>query len=873
VSIRKKVMLILVGVIALYSAVQYGIGQLEILPSFTTLQHAEAEKDITRCLNAISNQINSLGDISADWSIWDDTYGFVQNENQDYIEANLIDSSFTAAKLNLLYICNLQGKVIWGKIYDLQTDEYIEIKEFPTHSFSKNHVLLKHDSNESSIEGLYATELGPMLISSRPILTGTGQGPIRGTLIMGRFLNDKAVDHLSKSLSIVFKIAAIRNTDPGEKHKHILSQISKEHPYVIEQYNHDLLRIYGVKSDIEAKPAILISVDIPTTITAKGRTVTSFASFSILLAGAFIVLVTYLVLDKTVIARIADISKSINTVAKTGNFAIRTAVKGPDELGQLGDDLNNMLEYTNKTEKKIIYAKKEWERTFDSVTDMIAIIDKDHRIVRVNKAMAEMFNLEPAQMIGKHYYESIDQTDYPSENGPHSKLLKDGYAHSKDVYADSLGGHCEVVVCPVCNDDGEIDHSVHIVRNINSRKQLEKELQEAKAQAEAASQAKSQFLANMSHEIRTQMNAILGFGELLADEDMAAEQKENVNLIRESSQNLLALINDILDFSKIEAGQLETEIVDCPLADLLDSVGSLMEPTATKKGLEFKVVEAGSLPAQIRSDPNRLQQCLINLAGNSIKFTGKGHVYINVSMEYRDDHSYIRFDVEDTGIGIAKDKQETIFESFTQADGDTTRKYGGTGLGLAITKQLAELLGGELTLSSEVGKGSVFSLAIPAGVDVTKQPLLNRHNNVSQTAPDRAEAKQPEFSGNVLVAEDESTNQVLIKLLLERLGLQVTIAEDGSQALQKVLAGQFDLIFMDMMMPNMNGYEATRAIRKEGLTIPIAALTANAMKGDDEKCINAGCDEYLTKPLKQKELLRVIGKYLPSKEPASIETA
>jgi PAS domain S-box-containing protein len=993
-------MLILVGVIALYSAVQYGIGQLVILPSFTTLQHAEAKKDITRCLNAIGNQINSLDDICVDWSMWDDTYKFVQDENPDYIESNLVDSTFTEAKLNLLYICNLQGKVIWGKIYDLQTDEYIEIKEFSTQSFSKNHVLLKHDSNESSIEGLYPTQLGPMLISSRPILTSNRQGPIRGTLIMGRFLNDKAVGYLSESLSIAFKIKAIGNTDAGEKHKHILSQISKEHPYVIEQYNHDLLRIYGVKSDIEAKPAILISVDIPTTITAKGKTVTSFASFSILLAGAFIVLITYLVLNKTVIARIADISKSINTVAKTGNFAIRTAVKGPDELGQLGDDLNNMLEYTNKTEKKIIYAKKEWEHTFDSVTDMIAIIDKDHRIVRVNMAMAKIFNLEPAQMIGKHCYESIHQTDYPSENCPHAKLLKDGCAHSEDVYADSLGGYCEVIVCPVYNDDGEIDRSVHIVRDINSRKQLEKklkkseaflnetgrmakvggweldveplmirwteetkrihgvrqdyvpsldeginfyhpqdrarieqavklaietgepfdlelriitvkgdllwvhtmskshiangktvkltgtfqditerkqfekELQEAKAQAEAANQAKSQFLANMSHEIRTPMNAILGFSELLAAEDMTAEHKENVNLIRESSQNLLSLINDILDFSKIEAGQLETEIIDCSLADLLDSVGSLMEPTATKKGLEFKVVEAGTLPEQIRSDPNRLQQCLINLAGNAIKFTGKGHVYINVSAEDRDDHSYIRFDVEDTGIGIPKDKQEAIFESFTQADGDTTRKYGGTGLGLTITKQLAELLGGELTLSSQVDKGSVFSLVIPAGVDLTKQPILNRNNDVSQTAPGRTKAEQPdEFSGNVLVAEDAPTNQVLIKVLLERLGLQVTIAEDGNQALQKVLTGQFDLIFMDMMMPNMNGYEATEAIRKEGLTVPVIALTANAMKGDDEKCLNAGCDEYLTKPLKQKELLRIIGKYLPSKEPALIDTA
>jgi signal transduction histidine kinase/CheY-like chemotaxis protein len=413
----------------------------------------------------------------------------------------------------------------------------------------------------------------------------------------------------------------------------------------------------------------------------------------------------------------------------------------------------------------------------------------------------------------------------------------------------------------------------NLQRSLDDRKQAELLLQTAKNEAEMANKAKSQFLANMSHEIRTPMNSIIGFCDLLNEEGLNETQKEYNEIIRTGGNNLLSLINDILDFSKIEANELGIETIDCSLGKLLDSVGSLMKLKALEKGLEFEVVEAGSLPEQIRSDPNRLQQCLINLAGNSIKFTGKGHVYINVSTEDRDDRSYIRFDVEDTGIGIPKDKQEAIFESFTQADGDTTRRYGGTGLGLTITKQLAELLGGQLTLSSQVDKGSVFSLVIPAGVDVTKQPLLNRHNNVSQTAPDRTEDERTEFSGNILVAEDAATNQVLIKLLLERLGLQVTIAEDGNQALQKVLAGQFDLIFMDMMMPNMNGYEATKAIRKEGLTIPVIALTANAMKGDDEKCLNAGCDEYLTKPLKQKELLRIIGKYLPSKEPALIDTA
>jgi len=421
----------------------------------------------------------------------------------------------------------------------------------------------------------------------------------------------------------------------------------------------------------------------------------------------------------------------------------------------------------------------------------------------------------------------------------------------------------------------------------------------ALAKAEEADRAKSRFLANMSHEIRTPMNAIVGFSSLLSEEDLTDAQQEDVTIVRESAKNLLNLINDILDFSKIEAGQLTVEMMDCSLGQLLSSLESMMKPQAIEKSIDFRTVQAPNLPGYIKTDPHRLKQCLVNLVNNALKFTEQGHVHVKVSLHEDNGKHLIRFDVADTGIGIPKHRQAAIFESFTQADGSTTRKYGGTGLGLTVTKQLIELLRGELALTSDPGKGSVFSIVIPAGVDVTGQAPLDQDSTLYQRAEESGATELVTFSGKVLLAEDVKTNQILMKSMLTKMGLEVAIAEDGNQALQAALSQSFDLIFMDMQMPNMNGYEAARQIRKAesadlgfeiadfGLTeqeseinnekgklsrVPIVALTADAMKGDDQKCIAAGCDDYLAKPIDCRELSRTIGKHLLSKQDASSQT-
>jgi signal transduction histidine kinase/CheY-like chemotaxis protein/HPt (histidine-containing phosphotransfer) domain-containing protein len=392
------------------------------------------------------------------------------------------------------------------------------------------------------------------------------------------------------------------------------------------------------------------------------------------------------------------------------------------------------------------------------------------------------------------------------------------------------------------------------------------------AQAQEASLAKSHFLANMSHEIRTPMNAIVGFADLLADEDLTGEQKNDVNIIRDSAGNLLTLINDILDFSKIEAGQLDVEMIDCSLTQLLGSLESLTKPHANKKSLDYRIVAIGDVPVRIQSDPYRLLQCLTNLINNAIKFTDQGHVTLKVSLHEETRNDSIRFDIEDTGIGIAKHRQQAIFESFTQADGSTTRQYGGTGLGLTVTKQLTELLGGTLSVTSKPGAGSTFSLRIPVGMDITGQSFLNRNDRVDPIFEALQPADSPLFSGTVLVAEDVAASRKMMELILQKLGVDVIVVEDGQQAVQKALTEPCDLILMDMQMPRMDGYAATRSLKQQGCPTPIVALTAHAMKGDEQKCVEAGCDGYLTKPIERGELRRLLVKYLSTEQETADKT-
>jgi len=420
-------------------------------------------------------------------------------------------------------------------------------------------------------------------------------------------------------------------------------------------------------------------------------------------------------------------------------------------------------------------------------------------------------------------------------------------------------GSMAAVLLAVLSWVGVLRHKVVLQTAVISKKLQQEEL--LKHAAEQASRAKSEFLANMSHEIRTPLNGILGFAGLMAESGLTGLQREHNEAVRSSAENLLVVINDILDFSRVEAGRLELESLDFSVRKCVEAALGSVQSLAAEKNLAISVQFDDEVPDWVCGDPHRLRQVLLNLLGNAVKFTAAGGIAVRVSLAPEQDAAaagshgagaprQIQFAVSDTGIGIPESQRELIFQPFRQADGSFTRRFGGTGLGLAISRKLVTMMGGRMWLESAEGQGSTFffTVSLPPG----QAPPEGEEPDLAAAGQSPAE-QSPRQPLSILVAEDNLVNQRLIRILLEKRGHRVTIVGNGGAVLAAWRQDRFDCILMDIQMPEMDGYEATRRIRAResanGPRIPIIALTAHAMKGDREKCLQAGLDSYISKPI------------------------
>ncbi len=996
-SLRDKTLLVLVPCVLVMVVAQYVVCHLQIMPRFEHLERQDARHHMATIQRALDERVGSIGRLCKDWAFWNDTYEFVEDRNQAYLDSTCTSSIFCQAGLNVVHYYDAQGKLVWGSNIDTTTGKAIAIEGLPPEGFPPDSPLVHHESASDSAVGLIRVGNQVMLIAAYPILTSDAEGPVRGSMVQGRLLNEAERQWLREQSEEKLSVLVIPRADSADENS------PPDHDMSFVEVSRDLLLISSSIDGLDGAPILTLELALPREITSEGRNAIWHETSTITIVCLVLVTIAGWGLRYFLLRPVQDITEYAVALRRGVPPSKTLDTQRQDEVGVLSTEFDRLLTQLRDSEEKhrsIVEAVSDWvwetdvnnvftyvspqittlsgyepeevigKTVFDLVppdqvdrtarffqevavakkafsgfenthlhkdgrrligeTSGIPILDADGELTGfrgVNQDITARKHLEETLRARQDELEAIYQgmmdglliADVESQrfvasNPSICQML--GYSEDElrslammDIHPpkdlpyvreqfalQSQGKNSVALDLPVMRKDGSVfyaDISTHtasyhkrpclvgVFRDVTERKKDRQQLQDyadaLESQqatveqfceaAEAATQAKSEFLANMSHEIRTPMTAILGFTDILLDNLQAEADISAAQTIKQNSEHLLGLINGILDLSKIESGKLEIERVFCSPVDVASDVMSLMRVRSEAKNLPLEIEYVGPIPESIQCDPTRLRQILINLIGNAVKFTEVGSVRLAVRLvERADKSSSVRFDVIDTGIGMMEEQIPRLFEPFSQADSSTAREFGGTGLGLAISKRLAEMLGGGISASSNPGEGSTFSLTVETGSLDGVRMLDNPAEAAAENKEEKSALPQAKLDCRILLAEDGPDNQKLISFLLKKAGAEVELAEDGQVACEKALAAHangkpYDVILMDMLMPKKDGYEATRELRQHGYTLPIIALTANAMAGDDLKCREAGCDDYLTKPIDHDKFLSLIAKY------------